>query len=160
MSNYIRATDDAPPVCARCNFRRTSGDWENREEHPSPRSTEMKTKATNWILVAACAALLATSIGASARSPRGPGESRHPDPRGRIERPRPRHHPSRSEGHRPSHRPHVYPHAPVFYVPPPPLRPPRAVYFYPPPPPPPVVYYPPPGVYFPIRPGVNISLSF
>lgn len=108
----------------------------------------MKTTLAKWILVSACAALLATTAQAAHRNSR---ESRHPDPRGRGDYSG--HYASRSVTYcQPAPQPYyVYPSYPV----------PVAYYPPPPPPPPPVVYYPaPPVICYPIRPGFNITFSF
>ena len=122
----------------------------------------MKTALPRLIAASAFAALLAAPLSASARSH---GDSRHPDPRGgcRPEYGSPHHRspPPLREVH-PVFRP------PPFYywgcprpLPPPPPPPPPVVYWqngysYPPPPPPP----PPPPVWYPVRPGVNVVLTY
>ena len=125
-----------------------------------PGNTIMKTRATPWLLAAACAALLTTPVATSAAK-HNPSDSRHPAPNGRPVHFR---HDYRQYGDHRHHRPpmacYPTPPPPVMYGPPPP---PPVVYY--PAPPPPVVYCPPPPppppvVYYPFYPGFHIVLNF
>jgi hypothetical protein len=112
----------------------------------------MKIRSPSWILAAACAACLTVPLEASARNP---SDSRHPDPRGRVEATR---HPRRSRSR------HCAPPPQVYYAPPPQVvHYPQPVYYQPQPvyyAPPPVVYCPPPAIVYPVRPGLHLVLSF
>ncbi len=116
----------------------------------------MNTRISSWILAATCAACLNVPLAASARNP---SDSRHPDPRGRVESPR--HHRSSRHGQcAPSPQVYYAPPPPVVVYPQPVYYPHPPVVYCPPPPPPPVVYCPPPVIVYPLRPGFHIVLSF
>ena len=119
----------------------------------------MKTALPKLIAASAFAALLAIPLSASARPH---GDSRHPNPQGGCRpdygAPHHRRPPPLREVH-PVFRP------PPFYfwgcprpLPPPPPTPPVVYWqngcYYPPPPP------PPPPAWYPVRPGVNVVLTY